>query len=108
MHAGELEPPPIVVVMGVSASGKTTLGVALAERMGWPFEEGDGLHPAANVAKMSAGQPLDDADRAPWLDRVARWSAACRAGGGRLGCWRRGARWPAGCITKPPMRSACS
>jgi len=81
MRANELKPPPVVVVMGVSASGKSTLGVALAERMGWPFKEGDDLHPPANVAKMRAGQPLDDADRAPWLDRVAAWIAERSAAG---------------------------
>jgi gluconokinase len=60
-----------VVVMGVSGSGKSTVGVALAAALGVPFVDGDALHPPANVAKMAAGQPLDDADRAPWLDAVA-------------------------------------
>jgi len=73
--------PPVVVVMGVSASGKSTLGAALAQRLGWAFQEGDDLHPAANVARMAAGQPLDDADRAPWLDRVADWIAQRSAAG---------------------------
>src|SRR5581483_8388192 len=59
--------PPILVVMGVSGSGKTTIGEELAARLGWPFEEGDSLHPEANVAKMHAGIPLTDADRQPWL-----------------------------------------
>jgi len=81
MRAHELQPPPVVVVMGVSASGKSTLGAALARRLGWAFQEGDDLHPAANVAKMAAGQPLDDADRAPWLDRVADWIAQRSAAG---------------------------
>ena len=62
---------PIVVVMGVSGSGKTTVGVALARRLGWLFQEGDALHPPENVAKMRAGIPLDDADRVPWLRAVA-------------------------------------
>ena len=57
--------------MGVSGSGKTTIGEALAARLGWPYEEGDKLHPEANVAKMRAGIPLTDADRAPWLAAVA-------------------------------------
>ncbi len=62
---------PILVVMGVSGSGKTAVGTILAERLGVPFVDGDDLHPPRNIAKMSAGQPLTDADRAPWLDRVA-------------------------------------
>jgi gluconokinase len=57
----------IVVLMGVSGSGKTTIGKILADRLGWTFVEGDDFHPAANVAKMHAGIPLTDADRAPWL-----------------------------------------
>ena len=65
-----------VVVMGVSGSGKTTVGQALAAALGVPFEDGDALHPAANVAKMAAGIPLDDADRAPWLDAIGAVLAA--------------------------------
>jgi gluconokinase len=65
--------PLVLVVMGVSGVGKTTLGTLVAERLGWPFEEGDALHPEANVAKMAAGHALDDDDRWPWLDRVAGW-----------------------------------
>ena len=60
----------IVVLMGVSGSGKTTIGTALAERLGWPFLDGDDFHPPENVAKMSAGTPLTDEDRWPWLDRL--------------------------------------
>lgn len=67
---------PVLVVMGVSGSGKSTVAKPLATRLGWPFQEGDDLHPAANVAKMAAGHPLDDADRAPWLDAIAAWIAA--------------------------------
>lgn len=59
--------------MGVSGSGKSTVGARLAQRLGWDFAEGDDLHPAANVAKMAAGQPLTDADREPWLAAVAAW-----------------------------------
>ena len=59
-----------LVIMGVSGSGKTTVGQALAARLGLAFVDGDDLHPPANVAKMAAGTPLDDADRWPWLDRV--------------------------------------
>ncbi|MFE2215711.1 gluconokinase [Streptomyces canus] len=62
---------PIVVVLGVSGSGKTTVGKVVAEQLGVPFLEGDDFHPAANIAKMSAGHPLDDADREPWLRALA-------------------------------------
>ncbi|WP_431684115.1 gluconokinase [Kitasatospora sp. KL5] len=71
--------------MGVSGSGKTTLGRLLARRRGVPFVEGDDLHPAANIAKMSAGKPLDDEDRVPWLRAVAaRIGAATQAGEGAV------------------------
>ncbi len=60
----------IVVLMGVSGCGKSTVGAALAEALGWPFVDADDLHPPANVAKMAAGVPLTDADRSPWLDRI--------------------------------------
>jgi len=60
----------IVVLMGVSGAGKTTIGEALAQRLGWPFIEGDDYHPRENIAKMAAGIPLDDDDRWPWLDRL--------------------------------------
>ncbi|MGL4441577.1 MAG: gluconokinase, partial [Bosea sp. (in: a-proteobacteria)] len=63
----------IVVVMGVASSGKTTIAAGLAERLGWPFRDADSFHPPANVAKMSAGIPLDDADRWPWLDAIVAW-----------------------------------
>ncbi len=62
-----------IVVMGVSGSGKSVVGRALADRLAVPFCDGDDLHPAINTAKMAAGEPLDDADRAPWLDRIAAW-----------------------------------
>lgn len=65
--------PPVLVIMGVSGSGKTTVAKELAARLGWPFEEGDTLHPEANVAKMHAGIPLTDADRQPWLEAIAAW-----------------------------------
>jgi gluconokinase len=60
----------VIVVMGVTGAGKTTIGTALAAELGWRFVEGDQLHPPANVAKMHAGIPLSDADRAPWLAAV--------------------------------------
>jgi gluconokinase len=72
----------IVVVMGVSGSGKTTLGRALARELGAEFLEGDRFHPEANVAKMSRGEPLSDADRWPWLDRLAEELARVRKAGG--------------------------
>lgn len=62
-----------MVVMGVSGSGKTTVAERVAASLGWMFQEGDKLHPAANVAKMASGHPLDDADRAPWLAIIAEW-----------------------------------
>jgi gluconokinase len=61
----------IVVVAGVSGSGKSTVGARLASELGWPFTDGDALHPAANIAKMRAGQPLTDAERRPWLAAVS-------------------------------------
>ena len=73
-----------VVVMGVSGSGKTTVAELLAKQLGWPFMEGDRLHPPANVEKMRQGIPLTDADRVPWLDRIGRelktWAAEGRSG----------------------------
>ncbi|WP_018633406.1 gluconokinase [Neomegalonema perideroedes] len=77
-----------VILMGPSGVGKTTLGEALAARLGWPFLEGDDLHPPENRAKMTRGIPLDDADRAPWLaalrDRISE--EAARAPGLILAC----------------------
>ena len=61
---------PIVVIAGVSSSGKSTVGKALAERLGARFLDADDFHPSANVSKMAAGVPLDDSDRQPWLDRL--------------------------------------
>ena len=62
-----------IVVMGVSGSGKSTVAATLVDRLGWEFAEGDDFHPAANVEKMRAGQPLDDEDRWPWLRTLAAW-----------------------------------
>jgi len=73
--------PHLIVVMGVCGSGKTTVGQALAERLGLPYAEADDFHPAENVAKMTAGQPLDNSDRAPWLAAVGRWLAEHPRGG---------------------------
>src|SRR6202048_2173775 len=67
--------------MGVSGSGKSTIADKLAERLGWTFEDGDRFHPAGNVAKMSAGQPLTDEDRWPWLQAIAdEIDRVCTAG----------------------------
>ncbi|SRR6056297_1429385 len=72
----------IVIVMGVSGSGKSSLGQALAAKMDWTFIEGDDRHPAANRAKMAAGIPLSDADRWPWLDALAAEATRIEAEGG--------------------------
>jgi gluconokinase len=70
-----------LIVMGVSGSGKSTIGETLAGRLGWRFEDGDRFHPASNVAKMSAGQPLTDDDRRPWLRAIAdEIDRVCEAG----------------------------
>ena len=73
-----------LVVMGVSGSGKTTVGELLAKRLGWAFMEGDRLHPPANVEKMRQGTPLTDADRWPWLDRIGEelksWAGEGKSG----------------------------
>lgn len=72
----------IVIVAGVSGSGKSTIGAMLAGRLGWEFTDGDSLHPAENVAKMQAGIPLTDADRWPWLRIIEAWMDE-RIGAGR-------------------------
>ena len=67
--------------MGVSGTGKTTVGTQLADQLGWTFVEGDSLHPPANIEKMSAGTPLDDDDRRPWLEACAGQLAARHSDG---------------------------
>lgn len=71
--------------MGVSGSGKSTVGAALAQRLRVPFADADDLHPEANIAKMSRGEPLDDHDRYPWLETVGAWLAE-HADGGVMSC----------------------
>ncbi|WP_407156085.1 gluconokinase [Bradyrhizobium sp. STM 3557] len=75
------ELPCALVIMGVAGSGKSTIGEALARRLGWRYEDGDSFHPAANVAKMSSGQPLTDEDRWPWLKAIAAEIERCRRAG---------------------------
>ncbi len=77
-----------------AGSGKTTVGSLLAERLGWHYQEGDALHPPENVAKMRAGVPLTDADRAPWLRRIA----------GRIDAWR--SNGEAGVVTCSALKRA--
>jgi len=62
--------PTALILMGVSGCGKTSIGELLSQELGWPFYDGDDFHPPANVAKMAAGIPLDDADRQPWLQTL--------------------------------------
>ncbi|BBY16162.1 gluconokinase [Mycolicibacterium litorale] len=69
------------MVMGVSGSGKSTVGAALSQRLRVPFADADDFHPPANIAKMTAGQPLDDDDRHPWLEAIGEWLAAHPDGG---------------------------
>lgn len=71
----------VIVVMGVSGSGKTTVAALLAARLGWQLAEADAFHPAANIARMKSGIPLTDADRGPWLDAIAGWVDGVRAAG---------------------------
>ena len=75
-----------IVVMGVSRSGKSTVGAALAQRLHVPFADADDFHPEANVAKMSAGHPLNDEDRYPWLDAIGDWLANHCGEGGVMSC----------------------
>jgi gluconokinase len=84
MHQAEAMASPIVV-MGVSGSGKSTVGAALAQRLRTPFADADDFHPPANIAKMTAGQPLDDNDRFPWLESIGEWLAQ-HSDGGVMSC----------------------
>lgn len=77
---------PLVVVMGVTGCGKSTVGEALSVRTGIKFRDGDEFHPRANVEKMAAGHPLTDEDRWPWLDIIGTWLADHQTTGGIIGC----------------------
>lgn len=77
---------PVVVVMGVTATGKTTIGELLAKRLSVPYAEADTFHSEGNIAKMRQGVPLDDADRWPWLDTIARWAHERAGHGGVVSC----------------------
>lgn len=74
-----------IVVMGVSGSGKSTVGAALAQRLRVPFADADDFHPPENIAKMTAGRPLDDDDRHPWLESIGEW-LALHGDGGVMSC----------------------
>lgn len=76
----------VVVVMGVTGTGKTTVGRRLAEGLGVPYAEADDFHSEANIARMSAGKPLKDEDRVPWLDAIGAWAAGQAGQGGVVSC----------------------
>lgn len=78
--------PHVVVVMGVSGTGKSTVGRLLADEFAVPYAEADEFHPPANIAKMSSGTPLDDSDREPWLDAIGAWVASRAGLGGVVSC----------------------
>ena len=75
-----------IVVMGVSGSGKSTVGAALAQRLRVPFADADDFHPPANIDKMTTGQALNDDDRYPWLEAIGEWLAARCTDGGVMSC----------------------
>ena len=82
MNDKEAEAPSIIVVMGVSGAGKSTVAAMLAGRLGWTYEDADWFHPQSNIEKMHSGQALTDEDRRPWLQKIAAWIAATRDAGG--------------------------
>jgi gluconokinase len=77
---------PLVVVMGVSGAGKSTVGIALADRLGLVYRDADEFHPQANIDKMAAGHPLNDRDRAPWLQAIGQWLAENEPTGAVASC----------------------
>ena len=77
---------PLLVVMGFSGSGKSTVGAAIAQRLRVPFADADDFHPPENIAKMTSGRPLDDDDRQPWLETLGRWLSAHEPTGAVLSC----------------------
>ncbi len=79
--AADAPDPDVVIVMGVSGSGKTTIAKGISTVMGWEFAEGDAFHSEANVEKMRSGQPLTDEDRWPWLESIGDWISAKEAAG---------------------------
>ncbi|MDO9381200.1 MAG: gluconokinase [Nocardioidaceae bacterium] len=81
-----ITPAPLVVVMGISGTGKTTVGELVAERLGLEYSDADAFHPQANIDKMSAGTPLTDEDRWPWLEAIGAWLAERDASGGVVSC----------------------
>jgi len=93
----------LIVVMGVTGAGKSTLGKLLAERLGLRFFDADDFHPLANKLKMAADQPLTDEDRAPWLERLANEAAAWEAAGGAvLACSALKGRYRAQLLSRVP------
>ena len=74
--------PNVLVVMGVSGSGKSTIAAMLAQRLHWVYEDADWFHPKSNIEKMHHGEPLNDKDRWPWLHAIAAWIDATRSAGG--------------------------
>ncbi len=81
-----MQDSPLIVAMGVSGSGKSTVGAALAQRLRVPFADADDFHPPANIAKMTAGHALDDDDRGPWLTSIGEWLAEHEEAGGVMSC----------------------
>jgi gluconokinase len=95
-----------IVVMGVSGSGKSTVGAALAQRLRVPFADADDFHPPANIEKMTAGHPLNDDDRYPWLEAVGDWLAGRCVDGGVIAARRSSAGTATNCVATVPTSSS--